>query len=171
MDIQLEALAAAVRNAQRSFGSARGGQRSAVLRRLASILEEREAALLRANRRDLEAAEETGLTGTLLKRLALTPEKLETLRAGVLQLAAQEDPIGRALRRTELDDGLVLTQVASPLGVLLIIFESRPDAVIQIGSLAQIAAAPRTALYVDLPKGSALMSSSGNASPGSTPRA
>ena len=136
MDIQLEALAAAVRNAQRSFGSARGGQRSAVLRRLASILEEREAALLRANRRDLEAAEETGLTGTLLKRLALTPEKLETLRAGVLQLAAQEDPIGRALRRTELDDGLVLTQVASPLGVLLIIFESRPDAVIQIGSLA-----------------------------------
>ena len=49
---------------------------------------------------------------------------------------AQPDPLGRVLRRTELDDGLELTQVTSPLGVLLIIFESRPDAVIQIGSLA-----------------------------------
>ncbi len=136
MDIQPETLAASVRKAQRSFGSSRGEQRSAVLLRLATILVDREASLLQANRRDLEAADESGLTGTLLKRLALTPEKLATLREGVLQLAAQEDPLGRALRRTELDDGLLLTQVASPLGVLLIIFESRPDAVIQIGSLA-----------------------------------
>lgn len=136
MGKKYERLAASVRSAQRSYGSARGEQRSAVLQRLAQILREEEAALLKANRLDLEAAEETGLTGTLLERLALTPEKLSTLRAGVLQLAQQEDPIGRALRRTELDEGLMLTQVSSPLGVLLIIFESRPDAVIQIGSLA-----------------------------------
>ncbi|MCB1035808.1 MAG: glutamate-5-semialdehyde dehydrogenase, partial [Acidobacteria bacterium] len=131
-----EKLAASVRAAQRRYGSVRGDKRSAVLRRLARVLEEQEESLLEANRQDLVAANESGLTGTLLKRLALTPEKLATLREGVLQLATQEDPLGRVLRRTELDEGLMLTQVASPLGVLLIIFESRPDAVIQIGSLA-----------------------------------
>ena len=71
-----------------------------------------------------------------MRRLALSKEKLSTLRGGVEQLAGQADPIGRVVRRTELDTGLVLEKVQSPLGVLLIIFESRPDAVIQIGSLA-----------------------------------
>jgi len=132
----LATLAAAVRAAQRRFGSVAGDRRSAVLRHLASLLEEREEQLLEANRLDLEAAESSGLAGPLLKRLGLSPSKLQTLREGVLQLAEGEDPIGRVRRRTELDDGLQLTQVESPLGVLLIIFESRPEAVIQIGSLA-----------------------------------
>lgn len=125
-----------VRHAQRALGSASGEARSRVLRRLAGLLAEREADLLAANQRDLEAAERDGLAGPLLKRLGLTPAKLATLREGAEQLAAQPDPIGAPLRKTELDDGLELTQVQSPLGVLLIIFESRPDAVIQIGSLA-----------------------------------
>jgi len=61
---------------------------------------------------------------------------LAGLRAGLQQLVDQGDPLGNPLRKTLLDDGLVLTQVTSPLGVLLVIFESRPDAVIQIGGLA-----------------------------------
>ena len=61
---------------------------------------------------------------------------METLREGCLTLSTQPDPVGAVQLRTELDQGLVLSRVASPLGVLLIIFESRPDAVIQIGSLA-----------------------------------
>ena len=72
----------------------------------------------------------------LLDRLGLTRAKLQTLRDGLGALAAQEDPIGRRLRATDLDEGLRLEQVTAPLGVLLIIFESRPDAVIQIGGLA-----------------------------------
>jgi len=92
--------------------------------------------LLEANERDLEAAAATGLAASLLDRLRLSPAKLATLTEGVRTLAEQPDPLGRVLRRTELDEGLNLTQVTSPLGVLLIIFESRPDAVIQIGSLA-----------------------------------
>jgi gamma-glutamyl phosphate reductase len=125
-----------VRDAQRRLGSAPGETRSKVLRRLAALLSEREASLLEANQRDLTAAEQAGLAGPLVKRLGLTPAKLATLREGAEQLASQEDPIGAPIQRTELDDGLELTQVKSPLGVLLIIFESRPDAVIQIGSLA-----------------------------------
>jgi len=129
-------LASAARAAQRQLGSAPGDVRTAILRRLAALLREREADLLAGNADDLAEAERTGLAAPLRKRLGLTKAKLETLREGVEALAASPDPVGRPLRRTELDDGLVLTQVASPLGSLLVIFESRPDAVIQIGALA-----------------------------------
>ena len=132
----LESRARAVREAQRHLGRAGGEKRDAVLRRLAELLTEREETLLAANERDLAAAKAADLAAPLLGRLALSPSKLATLEEGVLQLATQGDPIGRVVRATELDDGLRLRQVSSPLGVLLIIFESRPDAVVQIGSLA-----------------------------------
>jgi glutamate-5-semialdehyde dehydrogenase len=132
----LDTLGRSVRSAQRRLGGAPGQARTAVLERLAVLLSEREPELLAANRRDLDEAEATGLAAPLARRLALSPAKLATLREGVEQLAAAPDPLGRVVARRELDEGLVLEQVESPLGVLLIIFESRPDAVIQIGSLA-----------------------------------
>ncbi len=129
-------IARAARVAQRQLGARPGEVRSAILARLAELLGERSADILEANRFDLDAAAKSTLAGPLLDRLSLTESKLETLRDGVLLLAGEPDPLGRALTRTELDDGLMLRQVHSPIGVLLIIFESRPDAVIQIGSLA-----------------------------------
>ena len=131
-----EARARASRDAQRALAAAGADRRSAVLRRLEALLVAREGDLLEANRRDLAEARKAGLTGPLLDRLALSPGKLATLREGVAQLAGNPDPLGRVLERRELDEGLVLSRVTSPLGLLLIIFESRPDAVIQIGSLA-----------------------------------
>lgn len=128
--------AAAARSAQRALGSAPAETRTAALERLAKLLEERADDLLAANAEDLRIAHAEGLEPPLLKRLGLTAPKLQTLIDGVRSLAASADPIGRVLRHTLLDDGLELRQVSSPLGVLLIIFESRPDAVIQIGSLA-----------------------------------
>lgn len=128
--------ATAVREARRRLATAPAATRSAVLLRLAALLQEREEAILSANRADLDAARESRLSGPLLDRLALSPGKLAVLRQGVEQLAASADPLGRVLERRELDEGLLLSRVTSPLGVLLIIFESRPDAVIQIGSLA-----------------------------------
>ena len=129
-------LAASVRAAQRKLGAASGAQRSAALRRLSRLLEERRPELLAANQLDLEAGAAGRLAPPLLRRLGLTSGKIESLRQGIEQLAAQADPLGIVRRATELDTGLDLAQVTSPLGVLLIIFESRPDAVIQIGSLA-----------------------------------
>ncbi|MAE63868.1 MAG: glutamate-5-semialdehyde dehydrogenase [Phycisphaeraceae bacterium] len=129
-------LARSVRSAARRLGAAAGTIRTDALRQLGRLLLEREEEILAANAEDLAAAHASGLAGALLRRLALSKEKLATLREGVEQLASQDDPIGRVVRRTELDTGLMLEQVQSPLGVLLIIFESRPDAVIQIGSLA-----------------------------------
>ncbi|HDH03437.1 MAG TPA: gamma-glutamyl-phosphate reductase, partial [Actinobacteria bacterium] len=136
LNISIRERAAAARSAQRRLGSAGGEARSEVLRHLERLLGERESELIAANQHDLDAAKGTDLAEPLMKRLALTAEKLETLREGVRQLIDLPDPIGRPLVRREIADGLVLEQVQAPLGVLLIIFESRPDAVIQIGSLA-----------------------------------
>ena len=127
-------LARRSREAQRVLGAAPAEARTAALRAIARLLGEREAELLAANAADLDRAQD--LDPPLLGRLGLSAGKLATLREGLEALAVSEDPVGRPLRRTELDEGLVLTQVHSPIGVLLIIFESRPDAVIQIGGLA-----------------------------------
>jgi gamma-glutamyl phosphate reductase len=129
-------LAQRVRDAQRLLARAGGAGRTRVLRRLSDLLADREPDLLEANRRDLEAARESALAGPLVKRLALDSAKIATLREGIAQLAGDDDPVGRVRRATELDRDLVLRQVTSPLGVLLVIFESRPDAAVQIGSLA-----------------------------------
>lgn len=136
LEQRLERGAQGVRRAQRAYGSCRGDERSKVLWRLAQILDTRRPEILQANAQDMDTARREGLATPLLRRLELTSAKLTGLRQGVEQLAAAPDPLGEVMRRTELDDGLMLTQVKSPLGVLLIIFESRPDAVVQIGSLA-----------------------------------
>lgn len=128
--------ARAARAALRGVMAAGSAGRRAALRGLARRLEAEQERLLAANQRDLERADAEGLDGPLRARLALTPTKLATLAEGVRTLAEGDDPVGRVLRATRLDDGLELRQVTSPLGVLLVIFESRPDAVIQIGSLA-----------------------------------
>lgn len=124
------------RAAQRRLAATGAGTRTEVLRHLERLLREREADLLAANKLDLDAPGADELPGPILKRLALTPSKLETLREGVRVLIEEPDPAGQPLLRRELDEGLVLEQVRVPIGVLLIVFESRPDAVIQIGSLA-----------------------------------
>ena len=110
--------------------------RTEVLRNLERLLGEREDDLAAANERDLKAPGADDLPGPILKRLALSASKLERLREGVNVLIDSADPVGRPVIRRELDDRLVLEQVRVPIGVLLIVFESRPDAVIQIGSLA-----------------------------------
>ena len=100
----LKELAAAVRSGQRRLGNASAELRSAVLRRLGALLEERQAEILDANRRDLDAAREIDLSGPLLGRLSLSPAKLTTLREGIEQLIDGEDPIGKVVRATELDE-------------------------------------------------------------------
>jgi glutamate-5-semialdehyde dehydrogenase len=102
-----------------------------VLRKVADGIDAARDAILEANRADvLEAG------GSLLDRLVLDDVKLRAMAEGVRAVAALPDPSGVVLSRTLLDDGLVLEKVTCPIGVLAVIFESRPDAVTQIGSLA-----------------------------------
>jgi glutamate-5-semialdehyde dehydrogenase len=124
------------RDAQRQLAHAGSAQRTLALKALSETLTTHEDAILQANQADCDAARHQGISSPLQSRLALSPGKLQSLKEGLGNLAALPDPVGCPKRKMRLDDGLILTQVASPIGVLLIIFESRPDAVIQIGSLA-----------------------------------
>jgi glutamate-5-semialdehyde dehydrogenase len=103
---------------------------------MADALDASRDQILAANQADLEAARGDGLAPSLVARLKLDGAKLDGAIAGVRQVAALADPLGRRQLHTELDQGLVLERITVPLGVLGVIFEARPDAVMQIASLA-----------------------------------
>jgi glutamate-5-semialdehyde dehydrogenase len=114
-------------------------EKNRALERIAERLGERSAEILAANRLDLEAARpqvESGeLAYALFRRLKLDEAKLADILAGLKQVAALEDPVGKITLATELDEGLHLYRVNCPLGVIGVIFESRPDALVQIAAL------------------------------------
>jgi len=128
--------ALAVRRAALALGQTSDPLRCEAVQAMAAALEADAEAILAANQRDLEAAVADGLAPALVARLKLDPAKLAAAIAGVRQVAALADPLGRRQLHTELDQGLVLERVTVPLGVLGVIFEARPDAVMQIASLA-----------------------------------
>jgi len=111
-------------------------ERKAILSSVADALVERQEEILKANLLDLIAAEETGVSGPLVKRLLLTEEKISTLATGIRQLSEQAEPLGVVKAKRELADGLELSLITVPIGVLMIIFESRPDSMPQISALA-----------------------------------
>ena len=114
--------------------------RDDALRSIADALRANEEAILEANARDVEAAEEMlergEYTRALVDRLKLDAAKLEDIAEMVESVADQEDPLGRTLAARELDDGLELYRVSVPIGVVATVFESRPDALVQIAALA-----------------------------------
>ena len=112
-----------------------GETRSQMLRALADAITTHTPYLLAENAKDCEEHASL-LPPSLAQRLTLTEEKIETLVAGLRDLAAKPDPLGRRLARTELDEGLVLEKVSIPLGVFCVIFESRPDVFYQVLGLA-----------------------------------
>ncbi|MHB8606254.1 MAG: glutamate-5-semialdehyde dehydrogenase [Thermoplasmatota archaeon] len=126
--------AEAARRASRVLARASGEARAAAVRAIGDALVAHEDAILAANARDIEAAH--GLPKSLVDRLKLDAQKLAALATMVREVAALPDPVGEVRRETLLDDGLLLRQVAVPLGVVLCVFESRPDAVAQIAALA-----------------------------------
>ncbi len=133
--LQIQTMAQAARNASRRLATTSSELRSAVLLRLADELERNESAILAANAEDVRVAGDT-LDAATRQRLELDAPKLAAMAQGVRVVAALPDPLHRVQLRRLLDDGLELTRVACPLGVLCVVFESRPDALIQISALA-----------------------------------
>ena len=133
---ELLSLAAGLRRAATDLGLTSDDQRREALLAMAESLRANTGAIVAANQVDLKNAEQNGLAPALMARLKLDDVKLEGAIAGVRQLAELADPLGRRQLHRELDDGLVLERVSVPLGVVGVIFEARPDAVIQIASLA-----------------------------------
>jgi glutamate-5-semialdehyde dehydrogenase len=110
--------------------------KNGALEAIAAALEKNRARIFTANEADLGRAKKENLAQPLAKRLVFDETKLAETTEGLRSLITLPDPVGRTLSATELDSGLELYKVVCPIGVLGIIFESRPDALVQIGSLA-----------------------------------
>ncbi|XP_074731716.1 delta-1-pyrroline-5-carboxylate synthase isoform X5 [Strix uralensis] len=122
----------------RTLAALQPEQRAEIIYRLADLLTDQREEILLANKKDLEEAENKGrLAVPLLKRLSLSTSKLNSLAIGLRQIAASsQDSVGRVIRRTRIAKDLDLEQVTVPIGVLLVIFESRPDCLPQVSALA-----------------------------------
>ena len=132
----LHEMAAASRRAAWTLAASELTARNAALLAMADALEARKEAIFAANEADRLDAEQDGLAAPLLKRLTFGEEKLAAVVDGLRALCALPDPIGRTTLARELTEGLRLYQVTCPIGVIGVIFESRPDALVQIASLA-----------------------------------
>lgn len=108
-------------------------EKNALLLKIASALESNEKQILQANREDLETS---GLEGSMRDRLLLTPARIAEMARGVRQVAALPDPIGETLAQWALQNGLCIRKVRVPLGVIGIIYESRPNVTVDTAVLA-----------------------------------
>src|SRR5580704_14709725 len=133
-------LARKAKTASRSMAALSAADKNVFLGRVALALMDRSEEILSANAEDVAAARLLVDCGRLSepasKRLKLDVPKLHEMVSGVEQVAAMEDPVGKTTLETELDDGLTLYRVNCPIGVIGVIFESRPDALVQISALA-----------------------------------
>ena len=130
----------AARRAAREMARLSADQRNKILLAAADLLEQHEAEILKANQQDCESLERELTAGSssaaLLKRLRTSVPGIRDMARQVRDVARLEDALGCLLATTELDDGLTLQKVSCALGVVAVIFESRPDVVPQVGSLA-----------------------------------
>ncbi len=110
-------------------------QKNTALLAMADALEAQTAEILAANAQDMEAARGT-ISEVMLDRLALTKDRIAGMAEGVRQVAALPDPVGRVLRTVERPNGLVIRKVAVPMGVVAIIYESRPNVTSDAAALA-----------------------------------
>ncbi|MBI3027527.1 glutamate-5-semialdehyde dehydrogenase [Candidatus Woesearchaeota archaeon] len=102
---------------------------------IAKALKESCSLIVKANKKDYDAAKKLRIKNALLKRLILDNHKISQMIAEVRNVAKLNDPVGKVLSQVELDRGLMLYQVTCPIGVIGVIFESRPDAITQITAL------------------------------------
>lgn len=123
------------RDAARIVGTLPTSRKDECLRALAGAITEAVEEILSANARDLERAEREGLTGPKLKRLVLTSESLTQMAEGLRQVADLPDPVAQVTSDRTLDNGLVVRRVRCPLGVVMMIYESRPNVTIDAFAL------------------------------------
>jgi len=127
--------ATAAKAASIRLGAVKTEAKNAALTEIAKALQENGAKIIQANQRDLEAAQTSGLPAPLLKRLKFDEGKLADVCAGIHSLIKLPDPVGKTLSAIEMDEGLELYRVSCPIGVIGVVFESRPDALVQISTL------------------------------------
>ena len=128
-------IGAQARAAARVLANAPAEQKDRALMAAARFLRERSADILAANVRDLADGKEKGLTPSFLDRLALNETRIESIARGLEEVASLPDPVGRVLATFIRPNGLVIERVATPLGVVGVIYESRPNVTADAGAL------------------------------------
>lgn len=109
--------------------------RNTCLKNIIENLKKDKEHILNENKKDIENAENENISSSILSRLLFDEHKMDTVIAGINDLIKMPDPIGKITLKRELDEGLVLTRTTTPIGVIGVIFEARPDALVQIASL------------------------------------
>ena len=131
----MAALGAEARAAARVLAGSSAETRRNALKAAAAAIRDDGSAILEANAADMAAARQAGLSGALLDRLALDPGRVEAMASGVEQVAALDDPLGRSLGEWERPNGLRIRRVSVSIGVIGIIYESRPNVTADAGAL------------------------------------
>mgnify|MGYP001568709436 CR=1 FL=1 len=108
-------------------------QKDRFLLLLAKLLEEESERILEENKKDIDAAD--GITSAMRKRLELSEGSLIKMAAAVRSLAAFPDPVGEVAKSWTREDGLKISKVRTPIGVIACIFESRPNVIIDVASI------------------------------------
>ena len=111
-------------------------ERRAALTSISRLLDEEKALIKEENDKDLENAEKEGISSSILHRLVFSDEKLRSVKKGYQDLSSLNDPIGKIREKRELDPEFVLEKKTFPIGVIGMIFEARPDALLQIAGLS-----------------------------------
>ncbi|WP_439578300.1 glutamate-5-semialdehyde dehydrogenase [Elioraea sp.] len=129
-------MARAARDAAHAIARADAAAKTRALEAAAAAIRRHEAAILAANEEDVAATRAAGRPASFLDRLALTPARVEAMARGVEEVAALPDPVGRVLAEWTRPNGLMIRRVATPLGVIGMIFESRPNVTADAGAIA-----------------------------------
>jgi glutamate-5-semialdehyde dehydrogenase len=132
---QMTLLGKQARAASRQLAKLTTGEKNACLLAMASALEARATALVQANAQDLEVGAKMGLSSAMLERLKLDEKRIRSMANGLREVAALPDPVGRILDERVRPNGLKLRKVSTPIGVVVIIYESRPNVTADAASL------------------------------------
>ena len=130
------ALGRRAKGAARTLRETSNATKNKALRAAAAALRARGDGILAANALDMRAAESAALTPALLDRLRLDAARIEAMAVGIEDVAALPDPVGRELARWKMPNGLDIARVATPIGVIAMIYESRPNVTADAGALA-----------------------------------
>jgi len=133
---EMMSIGVAARDAARAMREAGDGTKTKALQVAAAAIRSRAAEILAANKSDIEAAKAANMPAPMVDRLMLNDARIEAMAKGIEDVAALPDPVGRELARWSRPNGLDIARVSTPIGVIGIIYESRPSVTADAGALA-----------------------------------
>jgi glutamate-5-semialdehyde dehydrogenase len=133
--VQVEELCRRAKKASRQLALASKERKNELLRAMAQSLDQGRERILEANRKDLVRGREEGLSSAMLDRLELSEKRIQGMIQGIMEVIALEDPVGEVMKSWVLPSGLPMAKVRVPIGLIAIIFESRPNVTVDAGIL------------------------------------